>query len=223
MNLDTMLAEAAPARHLPLDGPDSPAAERLYHQITAQPPTPGRGPRGRRFARPALIAAAAAATAAAVALALLPGHTPARTHHGGQGSPALTAWTVTDLHHGVLHVTIRELRDPAGLRQALRADGVPANVKFLRHDFTATTSTRGLPKGCLNPRMSNRANAELQAKIMPMHPMPAGGVAVNIRPAAIPHGIGLYLKAWAASPATHSGPALTLQIDLVQATPQCTG
>jgi hypothetical protein len=69
----------------------------------------------------------------------------------------------------------------------------------------------------------NLANAELQAKIMPIDPLPVGGVAVNIRPAAIPHGIGLYLKAWAASPGTHSGPALSLQVDLVQATPQCTG
>jgi hypothetical protein len=48
-------------------------------------------------------------------------------------------------------------------------------------------------------------------------------VAVNIRPAAIPHGIGLYVKAWAASPGAPSGPNLSLQIDLVQATPQCTG
>ena len=35
--------------------------------------------------------------------------------------------------------------------------------------------------------------------------------------------IGLCLKAWAASPGTSSGAYLSLQINLVQATPQCTG
>jgi hypothetical protein len=148
---------------------------------------------------------------------------PAR--HGGSrgGGATLAAWSVIREKHGLLRVTIRELRDPAGLQQMLRAAGVPANVRFLRHNFTPTTSTHDLPKGCLNPRMSDEANAKLQGKIMPMDPLPIGAVAVNIRPSAIPHGIGLYLKAWAASPGTQSGPYLSLQTDLVQATPKCTG
>jgi hypothetical protein len=66
--------------------------------------------------------------------------------------------------------------------------------------------------------MSDEANAHLQEKIMPGIPSVARGVAVSIRPSAIPRGIGLYLKAWTASPG-----ALSLQIDLVQASPQCTG
>jgi len=157
-----------------------------------------------------------------VVLALVPG-SPAR--HGGSrgGGTTLAAWSVVKEKHGLLRLTIRELRDPAGLQQMLRAAGVPANVLFLNHHFTPTTSTRDLPKGCLNPRMSDKANAELQGRIMPMKPLPIGDVAVNIRPSAIPHGIGLYVKAWAASPGTQSGPYLDLQIDLVQATPQCTG
>jgi hypothetical protein len=223
MDLDTMLAEAAPARHLPLDGPDSPAAIRLYQQITAQPPAAGRAALRRRYARPALIGVATAAVAAAVALALVPGPPAARAHHGVQAGTTLAAWTVIQLRHGELHVTIRELRDPSGLQQVLRADGVPANVQFLHHDFMATTSTHDLPKGCLNPRMSDKANAELQGKIMPIDPLPLRGVAINIRPSAIPRGIGLYLKAWAAAPGTQSGTYLTLQADLVQATPPCTG
>ena len=221
MDLDTLLAEAAPARRLSLDGPDSPAAVRLCQQITAQPPPSARRSR-RRLAVPALIGVAAAAVAAAVALALVPG-SPAR-HGGSQGGRAtLAAWSVIKEKHGLLRVTIRELRDPVGLKEALREAGVPANVRFLNHNFTPTTSTRDLPKGCLKPSMSNKDNAELQGKIMPMNPLPLGGVAVNIRPSAIRHGIGLYVKAWAASPGTHSGAYLSLQIDLVQATPQCTG
>jgi hypothetical protein len=222
MDLDTMLAEAAPARHLPLDGPDSPAAVDLYQRITARPPAAAQSSR-RRLTIPVLIGVAVAAAAAVVALALMPGSPAARAHHAGRGGPTLVAWTVTKLQDGVLRVTIRELRDPAGLRSLLRADGVPANVQFLNHDFTPTTSTHDLPKGCLNPRMSDRANAELQGKIMPLYPLPTRGVAVNIRPSAIPHAIGLYLKAWAAKPGTQNGAYLSLQIDLVRATHRCTG
>lgn len=222
MDLDTLLAKAAPARHLPLDDPDSPEAVRLYRQITAQPPGAARPSRRRRLAVPALIGVTAAAVAATVALALTSG-SPAPSHPGSQGGTTLAAWSVIKERNGLLKVTIRELRDPAGLRQMLRAAGVPANVQFLNHYFMPTTSTHDLPKGCLNPRMSDRENADLQGKIMPIDPLPTNGVAVNIRPSAIPHGIGLYLKAWAASPGAQSGAALSLQIDLVQATPQCTG
>jgi hypothetical protein len=222
MDLDTLLTEAAPARHLSLDGPDSPAAVRLYQQITARPPGAARPSRRRRLAVPALIGVAAAAVAAAVALALVPG-SPARHGDSRGGGATLAAWSVIKEQHGLLRLTIRELRDPAGLQQMLRAAGVPANVRFVHHYFMASTSDRGMPKGCLKPRMSNEANAKLQGKILPIHPWPAGGVAVNIRPSAIPHGIGLYLKAWAASPGTQSGEFLSLQIDLVQATPGCTG
>jgi hypothetical protein len=219
MDLDTLLTEAAPARHVPMDGPDSPDAVRLYQQITAEPPAAARPSRRRRLTFLSLVGLATAAMASAVALTLTPG-SPAR-HDGSQsGGATLAAWSVVKEKHGLLQVTIRELRDPAGLQQMLRAAGVPANVLFLNHQFTPTTSTHDLPKGCLNPPMSNEANAKLQEKIMPMNPLPTGGVAVNIRPSAIPHEIGLYVKAWAAN--GNSG-GLSLQIDLVQATPQCTG
>jgi hypothetical protein len=125
--------------------------------------------------------------------------------------------------NGVLRVTIRELRDPMGLWQVLRAAGVPANVRFLHHDFMASTSARGLPRGCLSPPMSDEANAKLQAKIMPGIPSLKDGVVLKIRPSAIPHRIGLFLEAWVASPGTQSGRFLTMQTDLVQATPKCTG
>jgi hypothetical protein len=220
MDLDTMLTEAAPARHLPLDGPDSPAAVDLYQRITARPPGLAVPSRRRRFAFLSLIGVAAAAAAAAVALALLPGSPAAPGHRGGQGGATLAAWSVIKERHGLLKVTIRELRDPAGLQQMLRAARVPANVQFVNHAFTPTTSPHAIPGSCRAPRMSDEANAKLQEKIMPGIPHPASGVVVTISPSAIPHGIGLYLKAWAAN-GTDGG--LSLQIDLVQATPECTG
>jgi hypothetical protein len=84
MDLDATLAEAAPARHGPLPGPDSPGAASLYRQIIAQPPAAAPAWRRRSLGIPALTAAAAAA----VALALIPG-TAAR--HAGQQPQTHTA------------------------------------------------------------------------------------------------------------------------------------
>jgi hypothetical protein len=218
MDLDSMLTEAAPARRLPLDGPDSPAAVGLYEQIIAQPPALGRAPRRRRLAVPALIGAAAAAVAA-VALALMPG-SPAG-HHRGQGGATLAAWSVVKEPHGLLKVTIRQLRNPAGLQRALRADGVPADVRFVHHFFQPANSN-DVPKGCLPPHLSSQAIAKVDEKLIPNINVPEADAAI-IRPSALPHGIGLYLKAWAPNPGTRPGISLSMEINLVQATPHCTG
>jgi hypothetical protein len=84
MDLDTMLAQAAPARHARLDGPDSPAAVSLYRRITAQPPAAGPARRGRRIALAGLTGAAIAAAGATVALIIIPASpTPSRHSEGG--------------------------------------------------------------------------------------------------------------------------------------------
>jgi hypothetical protein len=80
----------------------------------------GRVVRARR--RASGLALLAAAIFAAVAL--LPSSHPSR-----QGVQ-LAAWTVVKHTDGTVDVTIRELRDPAGLQRKLRADGVPASVIF---------------------------------------------------------------------------------------------
>jgi hypothetical protein len=79
----------------------------------------------RRIPGAAAALGAAAAAAVAVTMAL-----PASHPVGGTGVQ-LTAWTVTKLADGNISVTIRELKDPAGLQSMLRADGVPASVTFL--------------------------------------------------------------------------------------------
>jgi hypothetical protein len=83
--------------------------------------------RGQSIRRHRLQGATAAAAAVAAALALvifavLPGARPAPVR--------LAAWTVTTEPNGIVAVTIRDLRDPAGLQRALQAHGVPAIVRF---------------------------------------------------------------------------------------------
>ena len=70
----------------------------------------------------ALAVVAAAATAVTM---LLPGHQPSRPV-----TARLAAWTVVKQADGTVYVTVRELRDPAGLQRTLRADGIPASVTF---------------------------------------------------------------------------------------------
>jgi hypothetical protein len=103
MDLDTMLADAAPARLMSLDGPDSPAAVSLYRRITAQPPAPPRASQRRRFAIPALMAAAVTGvTAAVVALALAPG-SAAKPDSAGAAAAAVLG-----------HAALTAARQPAG-------------------------------------------------------------------------------------------------------------
>jgi hypothetical protein len=85
----------------------------------------------------------------AVALALSPGSQAG--HRGGQGGVKLAAWSVIKGRHGLVKVTIRELRDPAGLQKTLRAAGVPANVRFVHHFFQPPNSVH-LPRAAWRRR-----------------------------------------------------------------------
>jgi hypothetical protein len=83
----------------------------------------GRALRARR--RLPGLAAGALAVAGAMVLAVT-ALLPVARHPG----PRLAAWTVAKRADGTIQVTIREMRDPAGLQRKLRADGVPAAVTF---------------------------------------------------------------------------------------------
>lgn len=82
----------------------------------------------RHVAAGGAVSAGLAATALAVATLAAPASSPATGQ--AQNTAQLTAWTVTKDPGGVIYVTIRELKDPAGLQARLRADGVPTNVSF---------------------------------------------------------------------------------------------
>jgi hypothetical protein len=180
-----------------------------------------------RTRRKVLTAAAVLPVAAAVLIVIgvLGSSSGQAPHHPAPAT--LAAWTVTRHANGIINVTIRELRDPAGLQRTLRANGVPANVVFLGHSFTPTTSSTAIPQSCRAPHLSDKANADLQAKIMPQpgpfNPISPGSIVLMIRPSAIPHGIGLFIEAYAASPGSQSGQGFAMQTDLVQASQQCTG
>jgi hypothetical protein len=94
----------------------------------------GRARRRRRLIPGVTGTLAVAAGAALAVTALAPAAPPAsrQTSHqaGRQPAVGLAAWTVTRLADGDISLTIRELKDPAGLQSTLRADGVPANVTF---------------------------------------------------------------------------------------------
>jgi hypothetical protein len=112
---------------------------------------------------------------------------------------------------------IRQLYDPAGLQRALRAHGVPARVEF---QSGIPSDSPPLPRGCTAPAMSDEQNAQLQGKILgPPMMNPSTGIALTIRPRAIPAGIGVFLAA-----NTDQGQGgYGWGLDLVVASPSCTG
>jgi hypothetical protein len=150
----------------------------------------------------ASLAAAAVTVAACVAIAviaLLPDGHRASPPPGAQ----LAAWTVVKHGDGTVTVTIRQLRDPAGLQRRLRADGVPASVTF----------SGQLPRSChryagLNVSLVNRVFSLRQQGRFPV---------MVIHPAALPHGAGVAIN----PPA--QWPIVRVAIGLVQASPRCTG
>ena len=108
MDLDRLVTEADPAGRIPLSGPDSPEAARLYQQITsdgaAAPPQARRRARRPRPARPLLLTGATSAVlAAGLAVALMVTSGAARPPGSGTSpafAPASTAAAV--LHNAAL-------------------------------------------------------------------------------------------------------------------------
>jgi len=156
---------------------------------------------------PAVIGALAVAAGAALAVTstLVPS---GQASH--QPTAQLAAWTVTKQANGDIKVTIRELRDPAGLQRTLRADGVPASVTFAGQQNPAC---QGYPTG--------GSQSQRRQLLGGVATVPASGAYVMvIHPSALPSGAGLQIfSSFENIPASAQGAA----VRLVQASPQCTG
>lgn len=168
----------------------------------------------RRFAR--LGAGVALAAAAAVAVPLLAGSAATGPGTAAGNGVRLAAWTVSRQPNGLVLVQVNQLKDPAGLQRALRAQGVPAAVRFQAAGKMSLTPP--LPRSCGDTGLSDVASTELQEKILPTLAEPGvTGDAMVIRPSAIPAGIGLNITAdWAPN-------SWGWSLGLVKATPACTG
>jgi hypothetical protein len=158
----------------------------------------GRAVRTRRRI-PGIAGVTAVLAGAALAVpALLPSsHQP-----GHQRSAELAAWTITKQADGNIYVTVRELRDPAGLQSTLRADGVPASVTFY---------------GQQNPACQGHpASQALLSQVFPS-PAPPPRPRVVIDPSALPSGVGVQLTG------NFQPHGIGMGVALVQASQQCTG
>jgi hypothetical protein len=163
----------------------------------------GHAIRFRRRIRGA-AGAATGALAMAAGVAVLTVNVLSPTSH--QPSPQLAAWTVVKQSDGNIDVTIRQLRDPAGLQSTLRRDGLPAVVDF-----------SGQPnRACqLYPPISRALALRI---VQPQQPgARTGGTVLIIHPSALPSGVGVQIGTTVSPGHTHAN------IDLVYASPQCTG
>lgn len=115
-------------------------------------------------------------------------------------APAAAAapWTVTTKPREQISVTIRELRDPAGLQRRLRADGVRASVRF--HIEISKDHGRIFVGPLVhNPRCNYPLRAlqglRLMARIFPHSNEASGQIVFVINPSAIPAGTELWIGA----------------------------
>ncbi len=193
----------------------------------------GRAVRARRHrSRLAAGALAGLAACALAVTALLPAGQP------GTSSIRLDAWTVKKEANNSVHVTIRQLRDPARLQATLRADGIPASVTGSGPNphcrpvgDNESTKTRNGPasapatppaasgwRGGFGPGSPFQTTAGADSDN-------AKAVALIIKPAGIPAGVGLeiYSLGGPSPPAYRSDPLSRIRLAVVQASPGCTG
>jgi hypothetical protein len=129
-------------------------------------------------------------------------------------SARLAAWTVTRQADGDISVTIRELSDPAGLQRRLRADGVPASVRFF--------PSHHQPNPCQGYDGSQALQHKVAQNLRPGRPRERSTFLI-IHPSVLPAGAGVGLQVSSSAGHPH-GPGLhQIGLSLVRASPQCTG
>jgi hypothetical protein len=193
--------------------------------------TRGRALRTRRRIPRVLGVVVLALAAGVVAVSALAPASPG----GQQTTVRLAAWTVAKMPDGNISVTIRELKDPAGLQSTLRADGVPASVTFLSRLNPACHLYPGEAAGPANRPWPPLLTAVFptpykQLRFVPgvtpsitarvsIAPVPAAHAAlITIDRAALPSNAGVRLAARSSG----TGFALLLPV-LVYASAGCTG
>jgi hypothetical protein len=106
---------------------------------------------------------------------------------------------------GTVSVTIRELRDPAGLQRRLRADGVPASVIF-------GDQPNVQPNPCRSYSHPDLLQQVITLSTAPGQPQ-GHAIVMAIHPSALPSGAGVQIITSAARVGVH----------LVVASQGCTG
>lgn len=180
----------------------------------------------RRIAGVAGALAVAAGAAVAVTTLAPAGHQP-----GHPARAELAAWTVVKQADGSIAVTIRELRDPAGLQATLRGDGVPASVTFYGRPNPACHIDRRAAG--LTSKVIEFGNPQLR---YPLRPGNFGSTLQRARqgldtypvylidPSALPHGVGVQLAATTQTlPNRNESIEVTVTGHLVYSSPLCTG
>ena len=193
----------------------------------------GHAVRARRWVPGLAGVLTVAAGTALAATTLLPSGHPAPMSSGHPGShPAsvrLAAWTVVKRANGDIDVTIKQLKDPAGLQATLRADGLPVTVSF----------SGPVPNASCQPYEASRSTlrtvAQFHSDYLAIDPsaLPSGtGVAIfDEAGTGLGHSPSGTTPAQGVTPPTHSSlgsPMLTalngpLALGLVYASQQCTG
>jgi hypothetical protein len=168
----------------------------------------------------------AVAGVAAAAVLAVTGPVPPARPAGPQPTAQLAAWTVVRQADGNISVTIRELKDPAGLQRTLRADGVPASVTLVDQQNRACRYyPGGTPRQGITPLLKAvfpvpyKHLSLTPPRMQPTQggpPTPPGSSAVVIDPSALPGNAGVQLGV------ARNGKALLLP-QLVYSSAQCTG
>jgi hypothetical protein len=201
----------------------------------------GRAVRARRRV-PGLAGVLTLAAGIALAVTtLLPSGHPAQLSSGhpglaGAGHPGsrparvrLAAWTVAEQPNGDIDVTISQLKDPAGLQAALRADGVPVNVSF-SGSLALSASCQSYQAGTLNT-LSDVTQIHGDELVIDPSALPRGtGLAIFDEPGAGQPVLSGTTPTLGGTPSARPSlpPLLTalngpLAVGLVYASPQCTG
>jgi hypothetical protein len=169
--------------------------QRLAGEFGPPPRRDRRVPGRRRPGRRRLLLAAGAITAAAAAAIVVPAVLPDQ----GSGSLVTAAWAVQHNQDGTIEVTVKQARDATGLQRALRAEGVPAYVRYIPWVSTGNghyrpaqncgqTGPGNLPGGAANVTILEEVFPFLAAGGAPR------GAALTIRPSRIPKGDAIMIE-----------------------------